>query len=112
MKVGPNKMGQNVLKLRSGAPWERCRSVVLARESVCWLCGAYVDPTIRGRRRWAASVDHIYPLKYLRGLPLAEQRRLAWDPELCRLAHYGCNCRRGAKTVRTGRQVRTASRAW
>jgi len=93
------------VRLRSGPAWDRCRAVVLARDTHCWLCGGFVDRTLPPRHRMSASVDHLVPLRQLRGLPLAEARRIATDPSQCRLAHYGHNASRGA-----GRRSRTRTR--
>ena len=94
---GAPETGENVLRLRSGPQWNACRRIVLARESVCWLCGRPVDFNAPPRSKWAPSVDHVYPLKHLRGLPETEQRRLAYDPDLCRLACYSCNSSAGQR---------------
>ena len=53
---------------------------------VCWLCCRAVDPTVKAPRRWAPSVDHVVALS--RGGSDLDQN--------LRLAHFGCNSRRGA----------------
>lgn len=59
-----------------------CRRVY-AEESVCWICHMTVDVTLRGRSKWARSVDHVKPV--------ATHPHLALDRGNLRLAHYGCN---------------------
>ncbi|HEY3547763.1 MAG TPA: HNH endonuclease, partial [Propionicimonas sp.] len=55
----------------------------------CWICLGAVDPDLRGRTRWAASLDHVLPLS--RGGDHTESN--------LRLAHFGCNSARGAKVA-------------
>lgn len=53
---------------------------------VCQLCYQPIDRRIRGRQRWAPSLDMILPYA-CGGDPE--------DPYNYRPAHYGCNSRRG-----------------
>lgn len=55
----------------------------------CHLCELPVDPTIRGRVRDARSFDHVIPLA------LGGEHSTA----NIRLAHFGCNSRKGARTL-------------
>ena len=52
---------------------------------VCHLCGDPVDPNVRGRTSRSVSFDHVIPIT--RGGFHAEHN--------IRLAHYGCNSRKG-----------------
>ena len=61
------------------------RQFVYERDGwVCQLCFQPVDPSVDGRQRWAASVDHIVP----RSMGGTE------DPDNLQLAHRICNSRR------------------
>jgi len=51
----------------------------------CHLCGLPVDPALRGRTRWARSFDHVIPIT--RG-----GHHVASN---IKLAHFGCNSRKG-----------------
>lgn len=94
---------------RDGAAWRRVRAMVLTPGAVCHLCGTPLKFGAPPRSRWAPSVDHVVPLKALRGLDVDEQRRVALNPAFLRAAHYGCNSRRGAGPVKERRKV---SRRW
>lgn len=58
-----------------------------AEESVCWLCFAPVDFTLPPRTRWSKSVDHVKAVTTHPHLVLVRAN--------LRLAHYGCNSRKG-----------------
>lgn len=73
-------------KGRTGRPWLRIRATVIANSDVCCICGQPVDKTLKKPDPMSPSVDHIDPLS--RGG--AEH-----DPANLRLAHYGCNSRKG-----------------
>lgn len=62
----------------TGRPWRRARAAVLARSTLCWLCG----------HGGADSVDHVIPRS--RGGSLL-------DPSNLRPAHLRCNIQRGNK---------------
>lgn len=72
---------------RKGRDWEQLRNRVFAEETHCWLCHRFVDQTLPPRTPQSRSVDHIVPLA-LGGDP--------HDRSNVRLAHHGCNSRRGA----------------
>jgi 5-methylcytosine-specific restriction endonuclease McrA len=79
--------------------------LVLDGADVCAICGRPLDPEAPARSRWASSVDHIAPLKAMRGLDAAEQRQLALDPANLRAVHVGCNTRRENVSRRRGGRV-------
>ena len=97
---------------------------VYSEETVCWLCGIYVDQTLtfipgtHGRNcrdescpgcKWhplSKSVDEIVPVSK-GGDP--------FDRDNCRLAHRQCNIRRGNRDVVEVRQIvrpLTTRRSW
>ena len=76
---------------RRGRPWRRLQAQVYATESHCHLCGEWVNPALPSRHRLARSVDHLIPLS---------QGGEALDRYNARLAHIGCNARKG-----TGRRA-------
>jgi len=96
---------------RSGSAWERARAEVLANSTVCWLCGGRLDFEAPPRSKWSPSVDHVLPIRALRGLDPETQRLWALDPSNLRAAHYGHNSARGARRVETTRP-RLTSRDW
>lgn len=61
-------------------------------DDLCELCGGPIDFEAPPRSRRAPSVDHIVPL-HMGGDPLPPLEEL-------RLAHFGCNARRGNRTMR------------
>jgi 5-methylcytosine-specific restriction endonuclease McrA len=94
---------------RAGYAWEQVRKLVLANASHCAVCGRPLNADAPPRSRWSSSIDHILPLKAMRALDGATQRRLALDPANLRAVHLTCNSRRGAQ--RTPKPRRT-SREW
>jgi 5-methylcytosine-specific restriction endonuclease McrA len=84
---------------RTGHAWRRLCAQVYAEESVCWLCGNTVDMSAAPRTPQSRSVDHVIPLTR-GGDPL--------DRANLRLAHYGCNARKGNRPARR----RRTSRQW
>lgn len=84
---------------RRGRPWRRLQAQVYATETHCHLCGQWVNPNLPSRHPQARSVDHLIPLSR-GGHPL--------DRDNARLAHLGCNARRGNDTPRS----RHMSTAW
>jgi 5-methylcytosine-specific restriction endonuclease McrA len=86
---------------RSGRAWVKVGQRVYAEETHCWLCHRWVDQSLPPRTPASRSVDHIVPLS-LGGDPL--------DRANLRLAHHGCNSRRGANAPHA--PLRGASRAW
>jgi 5-methylcytosine-specific restriction endonuclease McrA len=84
---------------RTGHAWRLARAQVLRRGCSCWVCGELIDFDALPRSPRSPSVDHVIPLSRMRGYDLVTQRRLALDPHFLRPAHYGCNSRRGARTL-------------
>ena len=68
-----------------GKIWNDRRAQVFAEETHCWLCGEWVDQTLKGTTARAKSIDHVVP-QALGG---------SHDRDNLRLAHCSCNCRRG-----------------
>lgn len=97
---------------RSGWAWEKVRAQVLASSSVCWLCGRQLDFDAPPRSKWSPSVDHLVPLKTLRGMDPVLQREIALDARFLRPAHYACNSRRGARRIPPQPPPRRQSREW
>lgn len=94
-------------QFRSTAVWQRARAVALRNASACAICHGALGPLrtdLGPRHPLAPSVDHVRPLA---GIDLAtpEGRALAVDQALLRVAHYGCNARRGAARRRGNRPV-------
>lgn len=85
---------------RGGVEWNRVRDRVLASSQVCWVCGRYIDLNADPKSRFSPTVDHVMPIRAMRHLPAAQQRRLALDESLLRPAHRGCNTRRTARRRR------------
>jgi hypothetical protein len=73
--------------IRSGRPYRRLQAQVFAEETLCWLCGGWVDPSLPPNHDMARSVDHVVPLG--RGGNLLDRRN-------ARLAHRIHNSERGA----------------
>lgn len=71
---------------RRGRPWRTLQARVFAEETHCHLCGEWVDQLLPPRHPRARSVDHLISLES-GGPPL--------DRSNVRLAHLGCNSRRG-----------------
>lgn len=82
-------------QFRSSPAWKRARARAIRGAVRCELCGGMLVPGAMPRTRWSATVDHVVPLARL-DLSTAEGRKAALDPENLRVAHYGCNSRRGA----------------
>jgi hypothetical protein len=40
----------------------RNRTHILANSDVCWLCGQWIDPSLKWPDPWSASADHITPV--------------------------------------------------
>ena len=76
-------------KGRTGRPWRRVRARVIRTETHCWICGQPVDKTLVWPDPMSATADHVDPL----ALGGAERQR-----GNLRLAHAGCNIRRGTRT--------------
>jgi 5-methylcytosine-specific restriction endonuclease McrA len=89
---------------RSSYSWKQACKRVLQGSSVCALCGLAIDRDARPRTRWAPSIDHVWPLRYI-DLNTPDGIRLALDPSNLRLSHVGCNARRSNKARRAGSPV-------
>lgn len=96
---------------RSSYAWKQVRAKVLDGARACHLCGGELDFDAPARSRLAPSVDHVLSLKAMRDLDPETRKRLMFDPENLRPAHYGCNSSRGARRRRSAvREV--GSREW
>lgn len=81
--------------------WAQLKAQVYAEETACHLCGGTWFTDI-ARHRLSRSVDHVIPRSLGGNM---------WDRTNLRLAHYGCNSRRG--NGRRGRtQPRTTRGRW
>lgn len=78
---------------RSAATGEPVNFTEIAERDgwVCQLCFDPVDPDVRWPDTMSASLDHEVPL--ISGGP--------HDPVNVQLAHLGCNCRKGARELRS-----------
>ena len=112
-------------KGRGGRLFENTRRLVFAQENLCWICNgecpdfkhekgplpfksAVVDKAIPWPNPASKSIDHIIPISQLD----ADDPRL-WRRDNCRLAHLGCNSRRGNGVVNRKRKiVCKTSRNW
>lgn len=74
---------------RGGRPWRRARAQVLARSTVCWVCG----------HDGADSADHVTPLA-LGGDPLDLDNLAPAHHEPCPTCGRRCNAARGARPGR------------
>ena len=88
---------------RHGAAWNRVRAEVLARSTVCHLCGGPLDFNAPPRSKWSPSVDHLIPIARMRHLDMDTQIRLSLDPRNLRAAHYGHNASRGKRALKPKR---------
>ena len=64
------------------AQWEHNKKIILARESICGICGKPVDKSLRYPDPMSPTVDHIIPVSK-RGDPVALEN--------LQLAHRYCN---------------------
>lgn len=94
-------------KGRTGRPWLRLRTRILAQRRPCWLCGRDIDPDLPWRdpdtgrvNPWAGVIDHI------RSLSNGGDPR---DPANLAAAHAWCNNSRGN---RDEAPVLVTSRRW
>lgn len=74
----------------STVAWRRARAAVLARESVCYLCGAPVDKALPGSSPMGPTVDHM--------VARASGGSL-YDLSNLHLAHQICNSRKGKQPL-------------
>lgn len=69
------------------AAWRRARAAVLARESVCYLCGKPVDKKLPGSSPAGPTVDH---------LEARANGGSLYDLSNLHLAHQRCNSMKNA----------------
>jgi 5-methylcytosine-specific restriction endonuclease McrA len=100
-------MAESRSKGRTGRPYRRLRTRVIAEEDVCFRCGQPVDKSLPGTHRWGPSLEHKVPLSR-GGDPLTREN--------VALSHLGCNAgyRDGRRiTLReVPRRRYSPSRAW
>lgn len=89
--------------------WRKVRARVLEGAQVCHLCGGALDFDAPARSPLAPSVDHVFPVRAMRGLDADTFDHLRLNLDSLRPSHYGCNASRGA-----GRheQRKHTSREW
>lgn len=92
--------------IHSGA-WKRMRARVMARESVCYLCGRPVDKSLPGTSPMGPSVDHVEARS--RGGSVFDEQNL-------HLVHKICNSMKGSRTIQSFRydqsRKKEHSRSW
>ncbi len=84
-----------------GRAWTRLRTLVLATEPNCWICGQPIDHTLPGTHPQGPTVDHIHPTAQ-GGPPLTRSN--------LRAAHATCNMQRHHRVKPT--HLGTNSRPW
>lgn len=72
------------------------RERVLANSDTCWLCGGYIDPSLKFPDPLSKSADHVIPIS-----------QGGHNHGELRPAHLGCNKSRGRKLPPT-----THARRW
>lgn len=75
---------------RRTSTFRRLRRVVLARDEDCWICGGYVDKSMRSHQRLSPEVDHKIPIA---------QGGDPFDLENLALSHKICNQIKGSKLI-------------
>ncbi len=70
-----------------GRAWRTLRARVIAEETVCGICGRWVDKLLTNPHPMSAQVDHIIPVKLAPQLVMVRSN--------LRLCHRVCNLRRG-----------------
>lgn len=99
--------------IRGSHAWRLVRAAVLRDATVCSLCGRPLDFEAPARSAMSPSVDHVIPLKAMRGYDEATRREMAFSIDNLRAVHYGCNARRGAgRPVKVPKLPRRTSRQW
>ena len=66
------------------------RKIILATQSVCAICGGFVDKTLKSPHPMSATIDHIIPVA-LGGHPSAMEN--------LQLTHRRCNGMKGKKII-------------
>ena len=100
----------SALEATYGYEWRQVRARVLKDAQVCAICGGLLDFDAPARSPRSASVDHIFPVRAMRGMDRETRRRMLLDPQLLRPAHYGCNASR--QDGRRERPRQHTSRKW
>ena len=80
-------MGQERYGTQRGA-YNRNRKKILATQSVCYLCGQPIDPTLKFPHPYSATIDHVIPIS---------QDGDKTDIDNMRAAHFRCNRLKGNK---------------
>lgn len=86
---------------RVGRPWREASARVYREETHCWLCGEWVDQTLRAKHPYARSADHLHQLQH-GGHPTARQG--------LKLAHIRCNTARSNRLRYLSREECACSR--
>jgi 5-methylcytosine-specific restriction endonuclease McrA len=81
-------MARKHAHIYSDPRWAKVKAQVYEEESVCRICGEYVDTRYRAPHKMSGSVHHLVDLD-LGGDP--------FDRDNAGLTHYGCNSRAGAE---------------
>lgn len=76
------------------AAWRRAREAVLARESICYLCGRPVDKSLPGSSPAGPTVDHMEARSTGGSL---------YDLSNLHLAHQRCNSMKNSMALATYR---------
>lgn len=80
----------DIATVRKHPLYRAARAAVLDRDEICYLCGQYIDKTIRAGELLAPEADHIFPLA-LGGHP--------WSLDNLALTHRLCNNFKHDKTL-------------
>ena len=96
-------------RFRGTAAWKRARKLALKGATHCALCNQELRFDVGPRHPLAPSVDHVTPLATL-DLSTAAGRAVAVDQALLRVAHLGCNARRGAGSAARNWAAGTSTR--
>jgi 5-methylcytosine-specific restriction endonuclease McrA len=90
---------------RKGSRYQRLRRQVIAEETRCCICGEPVDKNLPPNHPRSATVEHLDPIALGGDV---------YDRTRCRLAHHGCNSRKGNETRAAlhSPRVTVTSRAW
>lgn len=93
-------------QFRSTYAWKQARKRLLRSARFCEICGGVLRPDLGPRHALSPTVDHKIALSLL-DLTSAAGRALALDSRNLRVAHRGCNSRRGAGTSAPGKRRAT-----
>ena len=89
-------------QLRSSYAWKQARKRMLRSASFCAICGGALRPDLGPRHPLSPTVDHVVALSLL-DLTSSYGRAMALDSRNLRVAHRGCNSRRGTGVKRAKR---------